>query len=84
MEAWKKNVISRLREYDDLCRTKEQVEKALATLSPEDRMVLQLMVISPAKGNSERLCNVLGCEISTVYRRRNKALQNFYDGLLGG
>lgn len=83
MEAWKMNVVCRLREYEDLCRSKAYTDKALAALSPEDRMVLQLMVISPAKGNGERLCSVLGCELSTVYRRRDRALRLFYYALYG-
>ena len=62
---------------------KMQVENALATLTPQDRILLQMLDIAPAKGNGEKLCQMLGCEIATVYRRRNKALRKFAEAMFG-
>lgn len=83
MKNRRKNAIFQLREYDTLCKTKVNIEKALAVLTPEDRLVLQLLDIAPAIGNGAKLCELFGCEIATVYRRRNRALQRFSEALFG-
>lgn len=108
MKDWKKKTVRHLREYDALCRAKEnllaelewrpdspglqerlakvsgrirQTDRALAILTPENRLVLQLLDISRVKCNGARVCELLGCEISTVYRRRDKALRQFAQAL---
>lgn len=58
-------------------------EKALSALDPQERLVVQLLYIMPKKGNVGRLCGMLGCEQSTVYRRRDRALQKFTVALYG-
>ena len=83
MEDWKTAAVCHLREYNDICRAKEQVETALATLSPEDRTILQMIDICKSKGNVATLCEVLGCETTTIYRRRDRALRLFYYALYG-
>lgn len=52
-----------------------QVEVALQALTPVQRLVLDKLCIHPATGNADRLCQLLGCEKSTVYRHRDKALK---------
>lgn len=83
MEDWKHTVAGRLRDYQHICEAKQQVEQALSTLSPEERTILQMMDICPQRGNTEKLCNILDCETSTVYRRRNIALCKVYHRLYG-
>ena len=63
---------------------KLQVENALSCLTPQQRMILQMLDIAPAKGNGAKLCQLLDCEIATVYRHRNKALKQFAKAMFGG
>ncbi len=64
------------------CWVKE-VENALDTLEPEDRLVLDKLFVYPGCGNLERLCIELGTEKSSVYRRRDHALRMFTVALYG-
>ena len=50
------------------------LEKALGELNPEERLVAEFLVISPQKGNAQRLCEILGVEQSSVYRKRERVL----------
>ena len=90
-------VLARLKEDDALClasenlaaqledlrRQTERVERAMMALDPAQRMVLELMCVRPQKGNMERLCAMLGCEKSSIYRRRDRALRQFTLALTG-
>lgn len=58
-------------------------EKAMEALSREDRLVLELMYISPGTGSMQQLCQQLEVEQSSVYRRRDRALQRFATALYG-
>lgn len=58
-------------------RQLRQVDKALAVLTPEQRLVLQMMDISRSPGNCDRLCQLLNCESSTIYYKRQGALKRF-------
>ena len=53
----------------------EQLELGLQALTPVQRLVVEKLCIHPAVGNAERLCEILGCEKTTVYRHRTKALE---------
>lgn len=57
--------------------------RALGALTPEEKLVLHRLYIYPERGAVERLCNELGAEQSTVYRKRDKALQRFTMALYG-
>lgn len=59
------------------------VDRGLATLSEEERLILDRFYIHPAKGNVERICADLGVEKASVYRRRDAALRNFTIALYG-
>lgn len=59
------------------------VEGALAVLTEQERLVLDRFYIHPSKGNLERLCQELGAEVATVYRKRNAALHRFTIALFG-
>ena len=57
--------------------------RALRGLSPEERLILQRMFIVPEKGCIPRLCEELGVEQSTIYRKRDHALERFTRSLYG-
>lgn len=61
----------------------QTVGRALSTLAPEEQLILQQLYILPHTGALEQLCEKLGVEKSSVYRRRDKALQKFTLGLYG-
>ena len=58
-------------------------ERAQSMLLPEEKLVLHRLYVSREKGALERLCMELGCEQSTIYRKRDKALQRFTVALYG-
>lgn len=58
-------------------------ERGLGELTPEDKLVLHRLFISNERGNIERLCQELGCEQSTVYRKRDQAIYRFTIALYG-
>lgn len=60
-----------------------QVDKAIAVLDEEARLVLDLFYIHPAKGNVGELCERLNMEQATVYRKRDNALRRFTIALYG-
>ena len=60
-----------------------QVDKALAVLDDEERLVLDRFYIHRAKGAVEALCEILGLEKSAVYDRRDRALRHFTLALYG-
>lgn len=59
------------------------VDKALAVLNDEERLVLDRFYTHPAKGNVGELCERLHVEQSTVYRKRDNALRRFTIALYG-
>lgn len=58
-------------------------ERALRSLTKEEKLILQRLYICPEKGAVERLCEELGLEQSSIYRRRDRALQRFAIALYG-
>lgn len=58
-------------------------ERALSTLTPEEKLILHRMYILPERGCLDRLCMELGVEQSSIYRRRDKALHRFTLALYG-
>ena len=56
---------------------------ALAALDSEEQMLLRMFYIRKQPGTLEKLCQLLEVEKSTVYRRRDKALQKFMQSLYG-
>ena len=60
-----------------------QVDKALAVLGEEEKLVLDRFYIQRAKGAVEALCESLSLERSAVYDRRDKALRHFTLALYG-
>lgn len=58
-------------------------ERALATLTPEEKLILHRMYILPERGCIDRLTMELGVEQSSIYRKRDKALRRFTIALYG-
>ena len=61
----------------------ETVNLALGGLTPAEKRILHHFFICPESESMERLCVDLGLEKSSVYRRREKALQRFTLALYG-
>lgn len=62
---------------DQANRWVSRVDRGLAALDEDERLVLQMLYILPAKGNIERLCEQLCMEQASIYRKRDKALRRF-------
>lgn len=58
-------------------------ERALAILTPEEKLILHRMYILPERGCLDRLVMELGVEQSSIYRKRDKALHRFTIALYG-
>ena len=58
-------------------------DRALGTLSPEEKLVLCRLYIHPERNAIHRLCGELGLEQSSVYRKRDQALLHFTTALYG-
>ena len=58
-------------------------DRGLAALTPDERLVLQRLYVYPERGALDRLCNELGVEQSTIYRKRDRALHRFTVALYG-
>ena len=52
-------------------------DRALSALTNEEQRLLHRLYIYPEMGAVEQLCKELGVEVSSVYRRRDKALKHF-------
>lgn len=59
------------------------VDKALAVLDDEEKLVLDRFYIHRAKGGVGELCERLNLEKTAVYDRRDKALRRFTIALYG-
>ena len=62
---------------------KHVTDQALSILDDEDRLILRLLYISPSNGSMTTLCRELGCEKSSIYNKRDKALHTFTIALYG-
>ena len=58
-------------------------DKALSVMDDEERLILMTMYISPSNGSMATLSKELGCEKSSIYNRRDKALRTFTIALYG-
>lgn len=61
----------------------QSTDRALTALNEEERQILHRLYIYPQKGGLERLCKDLDLETSSIYRRRDKALEHFTLALYG-
>ncbi len=58
-------------------------DRAMSVLAPEEQTILEHMYIRPQKGVVSMLCESLGLEQSSVYRRRDQALYRFTVAMYG-
>ena len=58
-------------------------DNALSVLTPEEKHILLIMYIRPAKGAAQILCQDLCMEQSSIYRKRDTALYRFTMALFG-
>ena len=61
-----------------------RMDRALGSLTEQERQVLGRLYIYPEKGAAERLAGDLGVDLKTVYYRGNVALRKFTTALWGG
>lgn len=77
-------LLNNIVERQELERTLEQAQlwlrttdRALSALSGDEKLILHRLLIYPQKGSLELLSQELGVEASSIYRRRDKALEHF-------
>ena len=58
-------------------------DRALAALTPEEKLILHRLYVYPERGSLDRLCTDLEVEQSSIYRKRDKALRKFTCALYG-
>lgn len=58
-------------------------EQGLMALSQEEQLILQRLYLYPERGAIERLCTELGVEQSSIYRKRDQALERFTLAMYG-
>ena len=58
-------------------------DRALEVLEPDELLILRRLYIKRAPGALSKVCQLLGAEKSTVYRKRDKALDKFSMALFG-
>lgn len=83
-------LINNLVHRQELEQTLRQVKKwlsitdrGLLALDDDERLILRHLYLYPQKGAIERLCLELGLEQSSVYRKRDQALQRFTTAIYG-
>lgn len=83
-------LINNLVERQELENSLEQVkrwlsvtDRGLEALTSDEKLILDRLYMRPERGALDRLCNELGVEQSTVYRRRDEALHRFTVALYG-
>ena len=65
----------RLRSFGEQRRQVREMERALALLTPAERLVLDRLVIHRERGAAQVLCQLLEVEPATVYRYKKQALE---------
>lgn len=78
----KEDVAERLQNMGQVRQELERLERALGELSPEERLVAEYLLISPVRGNVQRLCEILQVEQSSIYRKKEKVLQKIAEAIL--
>lgn len=58
-------------------------ERALGALTPEEKLILYRMYMYPERNALDRLCQELDLEQSSIYRRRDQALNRFVTAYYG-
>ena len=76
--------IQRLNGNLSIARSKAaRVDRGMAALDDEERIVLERMYVNSEREATRRLCEDLNCEIAQVYRIRRRALNRFTRAMYG-
>ena len=59
------------------------MDRGLAVLDDREKAILEQLYIYPRAGAMERLCAELGVEKTSIYRRRDRALEKFTRAMYG-
>jgi predicted transcriptional regulator len=73
--AVNEEMVQKLQQLEETRQQLEALDQAVALLSPADKLIYQKLILSPQRGNTELLCQLLEKEKSTLYRRRARLLQ---------
>ena len=68
------DVVEKLRGLGLRRQMVQDMEQALAELTPAERLVLDRLVIHKERGAAQALCQLLEVEPATVYRYKKQAL----------
>ena len=86
-EAMLLNTMAQEEEYKEclhiVSRWIRRVERGLAVLNDEERVLLERFYICPEKGAAERLAMDFGIDVKTVYWRKDRALEKFTRAMCG-
>lgn len=85
-DALMNNIVKRQELENALDQTRRWLNctnRALRCLSIDERLILQRLFICPEAGSVQKLCEELGVEQSTIYRKRDRALEKFTISLYG-
>lgn len=80
------NIVQRQELERNLLRVRQWLdvtERGLFALDEDERTILQHLYLYPQKGAIHWLCNELGLEQSSVYRKRDQALLHFTAAIYG-
>lgn len=69
--------------YQQTAMWVKRMNKALASMTEEERLILERFYINPEKKAADRLAGDLRVDIKTVYRRKDEALRKFTMVLYG-
>ena len=69
-----RQLTARLQELEQARQQLEALDRATQTLTPEERLIAQYLLLCPRKGNIDHLCQLLEIERSSIYRRRTQIL----------
>lgn len=67
--------LTRLQTLESARLSVTAVDEALSLLTPEERLIANLLLLHPQRGNVQTVCERLNIEQATVYRRRKQVLQ---------
>ena len=76
-------VVRRLRELDAMRCAVQATEQAIQILTPEERLVVDRLYVHPEKGAVQALCELLELEPSSIYRRKDRAVEKLAQVLCG-
>ncbi len=79
----KQEVERQLRQLDNMRLQVQNIEAAMEVLTPEERLVVQMLLVCPEKQAAQKLCQILGMEVASVYRRRERAVRKLQKVLFG-